>query len=84
MNKDFFSSTELAKLLGVSRITVFNNIQSGKIKAEKIGRNYAIRKQDVLQALGSVLGEDKKREIEKAVTRATKEYGETFRLLGKE
>lgn len=38
----YISTAELAKLLHVSRIAVFKKIQSGKIKAFKIGRNYVI------------------------------------------
>ena len=37
--KKYLSTTEVAKLLEVSRVTVFNRIKSGEIKAEKIGRN---------------------------------------------
>jgi excisionase family DNA binding protein len=41
-HKIYISTVELAKLLGVSSVTVFKRIQSGQIKAIKIGRSYAI------------------------------------------
>jgi len=84
MDKDFFSTSEVAKLLGISRIAVFKKIKSGAIKARKIGRNFAVDKKDLPEVLGSVLREDKKQEIEKSVKKTVKEYGETLKLLGKE
>jgi len=83
MDKEFLSTSEVAKLLGISRIVVFKKIKSGDIKARKIGRNFAVDTKD-LDVLGTVLRDDKKQEIEKAVQKTVKEYGETLRLLGKE
>ena len=36
----YISATETAKILGISRTAVFNKIQNGDIKAQKVGRNY--------------------------------------------
>lgn len=83
MNK-FLSTVEVARLLRVSRIAVFKKIKSGEIKAEKIGRNYIISKDEVLKALGLEIGEKSKKEIDKIVKRGVKEYGEVFKKLGKE
>lgn len=80
----YLSTAELAKLLHVSRIAVFKKIQSGKIKAFKIGRNYVIPMEEVLSAIGTFISPEKKTEIDKVVKKAVKEYGEAFRLLGKE
>ncbi len=82
-NKEFLTTTELAELLGISRIAVFKKIKSGAIKAEKVGRNYVIRKKDLGFILGQILSKKDKSEIEKAVKKVVKEYGETLRLLGK-
>jgi len=84
MKTDFFSTSEAAKILGVSRITVFNKIKMGKIPATKVGRNFVIRKSDVLKAAGELLTSKQKRGINKAVERAAKQYGELFERLGKE
>lgn len=81
-NKEFLTTAELAKLLGISRVAVFKKIKKGEIKAEKIGRNFVIRKKDLGIILGSVLSKKDKTEIEKAVKKVVKEYGETLRLLG--
>lgn len=81
-NKKFLTTTELAELLGISRIAVFKKIKKGEIKAEKIGRNFVIHKKDLGIILGKVLSKKDKLEIEKAVKKVIKEYGETLRLLG--
>lgn len=91
-NKDrkaiFISVTELAKMLGISRVAVFKKIRKGQIPAEKIGRAYAISMEDVTEIMGGadpgVLTEEKKLEIKNAVEKVVKEYGKTLRLLGKE
>jgi len=83
-NKKLLSTNEVAKILGVSRITVFKRIKSGEIKAKKIGRNYVIDSADVSIALGVILSPERKREIEKSVDKTVKEYGEALRKLGKE
>jgi len=84
MNKKYYSTTEVARTLHLSRVSVFNHIKSGKIKAEKIGRNYIISHESLLEALGRSIGNEKKANIEKAVDKALNEYEEMFRRLGKE
>ena len=83
-NNDFVSITELAKILGMTRMGVFKRIKSGKLKANKIGRSYYIARKDLSEVLGTVVGEKEKKDINEAVTKAVKQYGETFRLLGRE
>lgn len=82
MRKDFFTTTELAKIMGVNRITIFRKIKAGKIKAERIGRNFVIDKKELGKVLEKELTEKQKTEIEKAVEKTVKEYGETLKLLG--
>jgi len=84
MDKQQFSTIELARILGISRIAVFKKIKSGEIKAKKIGRNFVVNRSDLAEILGDTLSEKKKREIEKSVKRTVQEYGNTLRLLGKE
>lgn len=45
--KDFYTTAELAEILGISRVAVFKKIKSGAIKAQKIGRNFVIFKKDI-------------------------------------
>ena len=82
MKNDFVSTSEAAKILRISRVAVFNQIKSGKIPAIKVGRNFVIRKNDVLKAAGELLTSEQKKKINKAVKKATKQFGETFKRLG--
>jgi excisionase family DNA binding protein len=82
--KEYLSTSELAKIMNISRIAVFNKIKTGKIKAVKIGRNFVIHKSDLGGILGEVLTPEQKTEIDNAVSRTAREYGETLRLLGAE
>jgi excisionase family DNA binding protein len=84
MKKDFYSTSEVAKLLGISRIAIFKKIKSGQIKAHKTGRNFIIDEKDLPDILNTSLTETKKKEVEKAIDKTIQEYGETLRLLGKE
>lgn len=84
MQKEYYSTAEVAKILRISRVSVFNRIKLGKIGAKRIGRNYIIPHESLMEALGGVVGKQKKQEIEEAVDKAIKEYGHTFKLLGKE
>jgi len=81
-NKKFLSTTELAKLLGVSRIAIYKKIKKGQIKAKRVGHNFVIDKKDLAGILDEKLTEGEKRMIERAVKKTTDEYGETLRLLG--
>ena len=83
-NKEFYTIPELAKILGISRIAVYKKVRKGEIKAKKIGRMYVIPKKYVDQILGNELGQKEKEEIERAVRKTVKEYGEVLKLLGKE
>jgi excisionase family DNA binding protein len=83
-NKEFLTTTELAKILGISRIAVFKKIKKGQIKAMRIGKNFVIPKNSLPEVLDRVLSEEKKKEIESAVKKTVKEYGQTLRLLGRE
>lgn len=84
----YLSVTELAKMLGISRVAVFKRIKKGQIPAVMIGRSYAVSSEDaddiVQNRQNNVLTEEKKSEITKAVHKVISEYGETLKLLGKE
>ena len=84
MEKQYLTTSELAELLGVTRITIFRKIKENKIKAIKIGRNFVINKKDLPEILNKTLTQIKKEEIKKAVKKTISEYGETLKLLGKE
>ena len=79
--KQFISTTEAAKILGVSRITIFDRIKRGKIPANKVGRNFIIEKSQIVRGKDAKLTDDEKKLINKAVDRTIKEYGKTLKLL---
>lgn len=82
--KSYLSTTEIAKLTGVSRIAIFKKIKSGEIRAEKVGRNYIIPWSEFEAIAGHFVSQKKKKEIEKSVARTVHEYGEALRRLGRE
>jgi len=75
---------ELAKMLRLSRIAVFKKVKKGEIKAIRVGKTYGIPRESLDAVFGKVLGEDEKREIDRAVKKVVSEYGETLKLLGKD
>lgn len=84
MNKPrYLSVSGIAKLLGISRIAVFQKIKKGEIPAIRIGRSYAISTDDI-PVLSGKTTENKKHLIEAAVKKTVQEYGEVLRRLGRE
>ncbi len=82
--KDYFTVKELADLTGVSRVTVFNRIKRGEVRAEKIGRNYIIYWKNLPNMLNPFLTKFDKDNIERGVKRALHDYGDAIKMLGKE
>lgn len=81
--KEFITIKELAQILGISRIAVFKKVKKGEIKAIRIGRTYAIPTKN-LPILNTSVSSEKKKQIDSAVAKTVREYGETLKLLGKE
>lgn len=85
MSEDkYITIPELAKLLGISRIAVYKKVRKGQIRAVKIGRNFAIPKKYISSIIGKDLNEQDKKEIDNAIRKTVREYGEVLRLLGRE
>ncbi|MGD0078065.1 MAG: helix-turn-helix domain-containing protein [Sedimentisphaerales bacterium] len=82
--QEYLTIPQAAKLLGISRIAVYQKVKKGQIKAHKIGRNYVIRRDVIGGVKGKPLSASEGRRVDAAVRKAMKEYGETFRLLGQE
>jgi excisionase family DNA binding protein len=47
IQNNFYTTIELAKELGISKVSVLKRIWRGNIKAIKMGRNFIIFKKDV-------------------------------------
>lgn len=82
--KPYYSITEVAKILGISSVAVRKKVATGKLKAQKVGRNYIVLKADLDSLTGNFVSEKQKKEIKDIVKKAVKEYKITFRRLGKE
>ena len=81
---EYLSLAEVGKILGVSRIAIYKKVRKGEIKAIRIGRAFAVPRGYIAQILGKALSKEAKAQIDKAVKKAVKEYGETLKLLGRE
>lgn len=84
MDKKYYSTIEVGKILNISRVAVLKRIKSGKLKAERVGKNFIVSNETILEALGKTIGKEKKDKIEHAVKKAMEQYKTTFELLGKE
>ena len=82
--REFISIQELANILGMSRIAVYKKVKSGKIKAVRIGRSFAIPQKYVANILGKSLDQVDKNQIDAAVKKTVKEYGEVLKRLGRD
>jgi len=80
----YLTIPELAKLLGVSRIAIYNRVKKGQIPAIKIGRTYVITDQEIAGILGKEVTRREKKRIDAAVRKTVQEYGEVLKRLGKE
>ena len=63
---------------------LYKKVKKGQIKAIKVGRAYAVPKKQLGYILGKELGPQSKKEIDEAVKKTIKDYGQTLKLLGRE
>jgi len=75
---------QLAREMGVSRVTVYNKVKSGQIPATKVGPNYVISARTARRVLQMELTVADKRRINDAVDRIVAQYGELLKWLGAE
>ena len=83
-NKQYITISELSDLLCISHVAVWKRVKKGQIKAEKIGNMYVITDKEVANILRKKPTAKDKSQIEKAVKKAIKDYGEVLRKLGRE
>jgi excisionase family DNA binding protein len=84
MEKDFYSTQEVAKIVGLSRQAIFKKIKAGKIKANKVGKSFIIPRTELPKILDRAVSEKSKNEIGATIKQLVDEYSETLKLLGKE
>jgi excisionase family DNA binding protein len=83
-NERYLTIPELAKLLGVSRIAIYNRVKKGQIPASKIGKTHFITDLTITHILGKEVTKSGKDLIDAAVRKTVQEYGEVLKKLGKE
>ena len=83
-HKKYITIPELAKMLGVSRIAIYNRVKKGQIPATKIGRTYVITDKTIANILGKRVTEKGKKQISAAVHKTVEEYGEVLKQLSRE
>lgn len=83
-NERYLTIPELAKLLGVSRIAIYNRVKKGQIPASRIGKTYVITDRTIANILGQEVTKSGKKRIDAAVRKTVQEYGEVLKKLGKE
>lgn len=83
MKDRYLSTIEASKVMGISRVAVLKQIKSGKLRAERVGRNYIIDRTD-LAGIFKHITPGEKRQVSRAVKRVVKEYGPALKRLGKE
>ena len=81
---NYFTVTQLADILGISRVAVHKKIKNGEINAKKIGNIYVIPKSYISEVFRHSLSPHWKGIIKKAVHKAVKEYGDVLIKLGNE
>ena len=42
MDKKYYSTIEVGKILHISRVAVLKRIKNGKLKAERVGKNFIV------------------------------------------
>ena len=81
---EYITILQLAKILGLSTIAVYEQVEKGQISAIKIGGTFFIPQRDIADILGETLPEEDKKEIDLAIKKTVAEYGQVLKLLGRE
>lgn len=80
-DQEYYSIAEVAKLLGLSRVAVYNRVKTKALAAKRFGRSYYISADTVAALTQRTLTEDRREQIDHAVRKVVKEYGVTLKLL---
>lgn len=83
MRDKYLSTIEAAKIMGISRVAVLKQVKSGKLRAERVGRNYIIDRADLAGIFKHITPGEKKR-VSAAAKKLIKDYGPALKRLGKE
>ncbi|QAT16238.1 hypothetical protein BU251_00040 [Candidatus Velamenicoccus archaeovorus] len=86
--KEYFSIAQAAKILKISRIAVYKKVKKGQLPAIRIGKIYAVPKEDIIRKVRGIKGRslkpEEKAKIKMAVNKTLREYGDVLKRLGEE
>jgi excisionase family DNA binding protein len=82
-DRKLISVAEAAKIMGLSRMHVVRKIQKGEIKAIRVGRAYAIDRNQI-GGIFRHISEKERKQVDKAVEKVLRKYGDVIRKLGAE
>lgn len=84
-NNRLLSSTEAAKALGVTRMTVGRWVKSGRLTSTKIGRHTFIPEAEIERLKPTpAVPDSSPMSVEASARRAISEYDEVLKMLGRE
>ncbi len=63
----YITTSDLARLLGITRVAIFKKIKSGELKAIQFGRNYVIEKVSLPQEIKQQLKKGEKTAVQKVL-----------------
>ena len=85
---EYLSIAQVAKILRISRVAVYKKVKKGIIPAIKVGKIYAIPRENIIKRVrkikGHVLSNEEKDKIKMAVMKTVNDYGEVLKKLGAE
>jgi len=85
---EYLSIAQVAKILRISRVAVYKKVKKGIIPAMKVGKFYAIPRENIIKRVqkikGHVLNDEEKDKIKMAVMKTINDYGEVLKRLGEE
>lgn len=86
MKKDneYLSIPQVAEILGISRIAVYNKVIKGDIQAIKIGNRYGIINSRIAELTGEITSPQKRKKIKLAMKKFVEEYHDLIIKLGDE
>ena len=83
---EYLSIAQVAKILRISRVAVYKKVKKGQIPAIRVGKFYAIPREDVIKRIRKIKGHpltsEEKDKIKLAVIKTVNEYGEVLKRLG--
>ena len=85
---EYLSIAQVAKILRISRVAVYKKVKKGIIPAIRIGKFYAVPRENIIKRVrkvkGHTLTNEEKDKINMAVTKTVNDYGEVLKKLGAE